>query len=384
MKTIRRPLRLKPLARGLLFSLLSSVCGLVCHAANHAVAPGQNVQTVVDGAASGDIIRFLPGTYGDLTIVNKDLTLKAIGESPAVLGAVEVNGSAVTMIKVGAAAFEANDLEGDSSKIIAIQGTFENFETKAAETHLAYCNLKHLVFRGVGTVTGCEFNGGNLEGGIGVDVYGQGTRIVLRNSHIHDYKLYVYDASNKCIGVRVRDGAIAEILNNVIRQCQETRHNGTETDCGMGVFVKPGAHAVIFGNVIKECGVSGGAGTGDRLVWAPATSVVRNNVLQDSGDLVGGGVTAVGTINADPKFVGGSPYSYQLQGSSPAKNAGPPDAFYNDRDGTRNDMGMYGGHNYIPNGRTTDKPIPIQLSTTPAFVPTGGTVTIESTGATVK
>ena len=356
------------------------------HAAQHAVAPGQNVQTVVDGAASGDVIRFLAGAYGDLTIVNKDLTLKAIGGSSAQLGAVEVNGSAVTMIKVGASAFEANDLPGDASKIIAIQGSFVNFETNAAETHIAYCNLKHLVFRGVGTVTSCEFNGEPVgSGGIGVDVHGAGTRIVLRNSHIHDYKLYAgHTVSNECIGVRVRNGANAEILNNVIRKCQETRHNGTETDCGMGVFVKPGAHAVIFGNVIKDCKVDGGADTGNRLVWAPATSVVRNNVLQDSGDLVGGGVTAVGTINADPKFVGGSPYSYQLQADSPAKNAGPPDAQYNDRDGTRNDAGMYGGHNFIPNGMTTDKPIAITLEIEPLVVPTGGIITIDSTGAAVK
>ena len=73
-----------------------------------------------------------------------------------------------------------------------------------------------------------------------------------------------------------------------------------------------------------------------------------------------------------------------IKASSPAIDKGPPDARYNDHDGTRNDIGMYGGHSFLINGRTTDKPIPIQLSTTPAFVPVGGTVTIESTGATVK
>ena len=67
-----------------------------------------------------------------------------------------------------------------------------------------------------------------------------------------------------------------------------------------------------------------------------------------------------------------------------AINAGPPDAQYNDRDGTRNDIGMFGGHNYIPNGRTTDKPIVIGLDVAPIAVPAGGTVTIESTGATPK
>ena len=40
--------------------------------------------------------------------------------------------------------------------------------------------------------------------------------------------------------------------------------------------------------------------------------------------------------------------------------------------------------NAIPDGRTTDKPIPIMFSASPIFVPSGGTVTIQSTGATVK
>ena len=173
MKTIRHLL----LASGFLFVCASS------HAANHAVVPGQNAQAVVDGAASGDLIRFLPGDYGDLTIVNKDLTLKAIGGSTAQLGAVEVNGSAVTMIKVGASAFEANDLPGDASKIIAIQASYGHIETNATEFHLAYSDVKHLVFRGKGTLIGCEFDG-NGQGGIAVDVHGAGTRLVIRNNLI--------------------------------------------------------------------------------------------------------------------------------------------------------------------------------------------------------
>ena len=59
-------------------------------------------------------------------------------------------------------------------------------------------------------------------------------------------------------------------------------------------------------------------------------------------------------------------------------------SIYNDRDGTRNDIGMYGGHGYLPNGRTTTKPIVLSLEIEPLAVPVGGVITIESTGATVK
>ena len=62
------------------------------------------------------------------------------------------------------------------------------------------------------------------------------------------------------------------------------------------------------------------------------------------------------------------------------QNQGPPEVVYLDHDGPRNDIGPNGGRNYIPDGRTTDKPIPISFSIAPQIVPVGGTVTIESTG----
>ncbi|MDP3790166.1 MAG: hypothetical protein Q8R48_07185, partial [Candidatus Omnitrophota bacterium] len=46
-----------------------------------------------------------------------------------------------------------------------------------------------------------------------------------------------------------------------------------------------------------------------------------------------------GNINDDPLFADLS----HLQPSSPCVNAGDPAAQYNDKDGTRNDMGAYGG-----------------------------------------
>ena len=52
-------------------------------------------------------------------------------------------------------------------------------------------------------------------------------------------------------------------------------------------------------------------------------------------------------------------------------DAGPADPQYNDRDGSRNDIGMFGGHNFIPDGRTTNKPIVLGLDIAPIAVPTG-------------
>ena len=66
------------------------------------------------------------------------------------------------------------------------------------------------------------------------------------------------------------------------------------------------------------------------------------------------------------------------------KDTGSPKDADKDHDGTRNDIGPNGGRNYIPYGRTTDKPIPVSFTVAPQIVPIGGTVTIESTGTTLK
>jgi len=96
---------------------------------------------------------------------------------------------------------------------------------------------------------------------------------------------------------------------------------------------------------------------------------IRNSILLSEGELFynSGGYPNVnysclsqnyvgmGNINADPQFVDpstGIGYEYDglsanwdLQTSSPCINAGDPDSIYFDLDGTRNDMGAYGGPN---------------------------------------
>lgn len=48
-------------------------------------------------------------------------------------------------------------------------------------------------------------------------------------------------------------------------------------------------------------------------------------------------------LDADPLFVDPSNHDYHLRDSSPCRQAGHPDADFNNVDGTRNDLGAYGG-----------------------------------------
>ena len=68
-----------------------------------------------------------------------------------------------------------------------------------------------------------------------------------------------------------------------------------------------------------------------------------NGVLDVSYSDVQGGYTGEGNIDADPNFTDPENDDYTLQWPSPCINTGNPSSVYNDADGTRNDMGAFGG-----------------------------------------
>jgi hypothetical protein len=260
------------------------------------------------------------------------------------------------------------------------------------------------------TITGCTFDGGG-SGGVGIKITGASANAVIQNSIFRNYSLLASNSiSYKCIGIMVTEGANGIIRNNVIHGCKDRNYDGAETYSGIGICILDTSSATITANIIWDCFIAdrGNASfpdsTSSGLIRASGSTIIANNVLWTKVDRretysqlgLNGGTSwmvhnqiigssnAIGTIFSDPKFVNWENGNYQLNSNSPCINAGPPDPQYNDRDDSRNDIGMFGGHNFIPNGRTTDKPIVLGLDVAPMAVPVGGSVTIESTGATVK
>ena len=68
---------------------------------------------------------------------------------------------------------------------------------------------------------------------------------------------------------------------------------------------------------------------------------VWNNVDNYNGVAEQGGSN--GNITVDPLFTDASGNDFTLQSTSPCIDAGNSDPIYNDPDGSRNDMGAYGG-----------------------------------------
>ena len=422
---------MKPLALSLLFSLLPSAFCLVSHAGTHVVAPGTSIQATIDASSSGDVIILLTGIYDeDLVINGKALTIRTSGVTPQVksivvlnapapckyshlrvlgdvnatntsltitncnvLGSVHLSKGGLRLLKThvdgDVTVADAVDDAGNELEAAIVQSTIrERLVCKAKRSWICYSAIRHAYLEGVTEVTGNDFDGRgelNVENsflGIGIDLHGAATHARIRNNRVRNYQgLFTQDINESCIGIRIDGGAKAEIINNYIRDCRDWEEAGNETYSCLGVLVKSTTGTNILGNIFHTIAIVGSSATGGNAVWAPKANVTLQYNIHYNTGAPGGGVVNLNGITGNPDihYSGNS-----LNAGSPAINAGPPDAQYNDHDGTRNDIGMFGGHSYLVNGKTTNKPIVLGLQAAPIAVPVGGIITIQSTGAVPK
>ena len=413
---------------------LSLILGsTLAHGAVIMVSPGQSVQAAINSASTGDEIVLQAGSFNeDLNITGKGLTLRAfnlpwIVKSISVFnsstpckfenfqlledlnstgtdlevrnanigGSITVNQAGLKLIKSTIDNYvivnHAVNASGSDTEAFITQSTIsQRMVCKAKKSWICYNSIRYGVFQGTSHIIGNHFNGRSWAG-IGLSIDGNETQAFVRNNRIHSYKISTTDyLSNQCIGILISNNARVDIINNLIYDCYDSHEGGSESRVGLGIYVNSTTGTKIFGNAIWNCFVrDGGSSVTSYLVYAPSQGVLlHNNCLYASSSSdskeVGGGVVKINCFDAHPKFTDSPNGDYSLASDSPCIDAGPPDPQYNDRDGSRNDIGMFGGHNFIPDGRTTNKPIVLGLDVAPIAVPTGGTVTIESTGATVK
>ena len=371
------------------------------------VSPGQSVQTAIDQASTGDEIVLSGGIFDEnVTIDSKSLGIRSFSSTSEIRSLNIINAAGLSVIQN----LQIRDLNSTGSNLLVKKSTignnlsvkggefriiqssiYEKLLCKAPVSKILYNDLRFAEIEGNSTLIGNHFDGRNFVG-IGIDLNGSHTNAIIHNNRIHNYKgSFNSNISEIFIGIRVVGNAKAEIINNIIYDCYDSGHNGEETKVGLGIYVESTKGTTILGNALWNCYVDRGVpGVGNRLIWAPSSGViVENNSFwklapAQSNQYIGGGVIARDSVEGNPKFAAKDHGDFTLASDSPCIDAGPTDPQYNDRDGSRNDIGMFGGHNFIPDGRTTNKPIVLGLDVAPIAVPTGGTVTIESTGATVK
>ena len=367
---------------------LSLILGTtLAHGATRFVQPGDVLQDVIDASSSGDVIAIVKSPCGTGSIQGKDLTLRGINNVMPVIGTLDINNSKVNLLKVQVGALNVSESGGLKSHLFAhacdLLGSIDN---NASTTRLQYCKVYRLKIHKQAEIVGCEFNGNNNQG-IGIEVMPTG-RATINNNRIFGYsgtRSYESSLDYQMIGIRIRTDGFASIVNNIIHNCRNFfgSHRTDNYYRGIGILADTQSKVVIRGNALWSCGQKIDDAPKSALINATVNTVVEHNLLFNDNNTkrkVTGGCQSFYDIDADPKLNG----DFTLKPDSPCIDKGPPDPQYNDRDGSRNDIGMFGGHNYIPDGKTTNKPIVLGLDVAPIAVPTGGSVTIESTGATVK
>ena len=398
---------------------LSLILGTtLAHGAVITVGSGESIQSVIDSASSGDVLNLsAPIAYnGDLNItkplrivgvrsINQnlfgDINIEGIPAGQSVTlknlsinGVVEIRNSSVNLLRCDlASSLSANNPGGGNTLLTFVQSSIiGKLTSEMSRSWIGYSNLRQSSFEGIVEIVGNDFNGNDL-GGIGIDLSGTQTIANIHNNLIHQFLLRTdSDISDTCIGIRIGENAKAEIRNNSIKNNFDGNHHGTETFVGMGIYVESTANTTIIANILNGNHVFHGKLAGENFVefgnanvYAPKSNVtMRNNALGGSGEKVKGGVVHWETVSDTSE---GTEFLTDTVGRMAGKggqDTGSQEDYHKDHDGSRNDIGANGGRNYIPDGRTTDKPIPIFFSLAPQAVPVGGTVTIESTGATVK
>jgi hypothetical protein len=425
--------------------LLSLIFGTtLVHGAVITVGSGESIQTAVDGAADGDeIVLTYPGQYvGNVTVNGKGLTIRSLNQAlTSVLGNFSVTGLTagkelnfqsfnftgdfnctgagilrVKDVQIGnsligsglakmllqdveimnslsatqvtncyirrstitkTANIEGNqDANGNPTRFVFLQSTIkEKLTSTTAKSWIGYSNLEESYLEGTLEVVKNVFNGQN-NGGIGIDLNGTNTEANIHNNTIHWFRKDIHgNSSYQSIGIRISGNAKADIFNNFIGQNYDNNTNGgVENFCGIGIFITNTARTRIFGNIFENNYVKRDV-NGNTHILAPAenVTVAYNGMASHS--------------TAGFALVKGGAENHAIVNSSTAANLvdkGHPDVTHQDKDGSRNDIGQSGGRNYLTNGTTTNGPIPISFTADPLAVPIGGTVTIESTGATLK
>jgi hypothetical protein len=254
------------------------------------------IQQGIDAAVSGDIVLVAPGRYVEEIQLKAGVVVRGAGEGKSII-----------------------DGGGDAGEVVRAIGNSIRNDTKLSGF----------------SILGAA-DGGGIPGGSGI-FCNSGAAPEISNCRVESC-----DA-----GIALWNGSNAFIHNNVI--CHNTYY-GFSTGSG-ATFVNNTVHAnsigvedysgygpVVMNNIItanRTYGVYGpSGGQGPILTYNNAWGNATNYYQATPG---------VGSDSVDPLYVDTTAGDYHLGPGSPCIDYGNPAPEYNDPDGTRNDMGAYGG-----------------------------------------
>jgi len=363
-------------------------------AATYTVFSGQSIQTKINSATNGDVIVIFNGFYSENLTVNKSIAIaNANGQSFTYAGTLTItNGakaqfrgfnltSGTVELRNASADFTRCSIQGDVNATVATMadGTTPNrlsftrctlsgtLTSSAAETFLAENTLKWVRVAGSGKMwmIGNIIDVGLISSSqlMLVEVQSDSQLFSLNNVFRRDNASSYYS-----YGIYVRLNAKLQAQNNVFVDLISNYYNGVSSS-GQ-IRLEGSAGSFIASNLFLGNGL---------YLYGPLS--LNTAIYNNSTAGYGGGMVPQNTLAVNPLVVDTT--NFVLQAGSPARDAGNPDPRYNDIDGTRNDIGIYGGPFYDPDGRSGSKPVVLkaELDNTQFVRGELSTVKLKATGA---
>ena len=176
-------------------------------------------------------------------------------------------------------------------------------------------------------------------------IFSNGGNIIIRRNYIVGFRG----------GISISEpNAYATILNNIVVSLfggieinNDARANITNNTIvikgpGTGITLMSYPQVTMRNNIIIGNGTGGqGFGVNDNLGYHRLT-ILYNNTWNFT-TIYDNVILGIGNITSDPLFVDLSSADFRLKNNSPCKNTGDPNSNFNNRDGSRNDMGAFGG-----------------------------------------
>ncbi|MCA9380387.1 right-handed parallel beta-helix repeat-containing protein, partial [Candidatus Dojkabacteria bacterium] len=323
---------------------------------------GDNIQKAIDIAQNGTVVFIKSGNYVNVSVtVGMDKNITIEGDNSTFLKGIGYNEGINTM--------------GTISLIDNSITTISNINFIGGYRGIMLRDNAH------STITNNQIIS-HVSEGIRTEEQSQA---IIKNNFI---------SNNSRSGVFIYDQSQANITNNVISlntfsgigtssQAQATIDNNViNSNFIHGIHTIQQSKAIVLNNTLVANGTHG-IGCGEDS----SCNVINNiSVLNKGGGIVGKSrnnftnlkynlsnnnnignfddfytaneLSAWGNIQVDPQFV--SATDFHLKSTSPAKNTGDPNI--KDTDGSRSDMGMYGGPNSCPNGGCEYKPLILNSS----------------------
>ncbi|MCW5822630.1 MAG: right-handed parallel beta-helix repeat-containing protein [Cyanobacteria bacterium TGS_CYA1] len=279
------------------------------------VRPGESIQSALDKAPPGAIVRVMAGTYKERIRISRDnITLQ--GEQGAILdyGSSSISGAAIQISdrqNVKIEGFEIRNIRGSNTPTaIRIDGASKNISIINNDIHHVENNSNAHAIGVFGNKSSAIQNvviAGNRVHDLKL---GQSEAVVL-NGNVDGFKILqnkIYNSDNIAIDIiggegvgragidRARNGLIA---GNEITNVDSRRNPTYRSACAAGIYVDGGSDVVIEDNIVKNANY-GIELASERRGWKTERIQVRRNRLESNnlaGISLGGGSNSNGGVH---------------------------------------------------------------------------------------